>query len=176
MASSNNTSHRSNGSGQNLDSPINKIPDELLALIFIHIDDRTSLPNHKPIPHILSSVDRHWRRVAINLSSLWSHIILSFEKFRLSPSTYVERQSLWIECSRTSPLDISIDLGNMSAASCGSEKPLLNLVLPNIDRWRYFNIITDHAKVLKTSGTLPLPWTVPQLPFFMKQLSSYAVR
>ena len=130
------------------DSPIDKIPDELLALVFVHLDDRTSLPNHKPIPHILSSVDRRWRRVAIDLSSLWSHIILSFEKFTLSPSIYIKCQSLWIERSRTSPLDISIDLINLSGPLRGYEKLLLNLVLPNIGRWRYLNVVADHARDL----------------------------
>ena len=147
MASSNDAvNHRSNCDGQSLDLPIDKVPDELLALIFNHLDDRTSLPNHKPVPHIMSSVNRRWRRIAIDLSSLWSHIILSFKKFRLSPSTYVERPSLWIERSRTSPLDISIDLSHVVSAPGGSEEPLLNLVLPYIDQWRYLNVIVDHTR------------------------------
>lgn len=159
----------SDGEGKALDTPIDKIPDELLALIFVHFDDHTEtkksspalgnvgsgfytaktlLLDHIPTPHILSGVDRRWRRVAIDLTSLWNHIVLSFPKFAFSPSTYVERPSLWIERSRTSPLGISIDLSEISYALDGAEKPLLNLVLPYIDRWRTFNVIADRAEDL----------------------------
>ena len=96
MSSSNDTSHRLNSDGKNLGTPIDKIPDELLALIFVHFDHRSSLPDNEPTPHILSSVNRRWRRVAIDISSLWSHIILSFREFVTSP-TYLERPKLWIE-------------------------------------------------------------------------------
>ena len=41
----------------------------LLALIFNHLDDGTSLPYHKHIPHILS-VNRRWCCIAIDLASL----------------------------------------------------------------------------------------------------------
>ena len=144
MSSSNDTSHRLNSDGKNLGTPIDKIPDELLALIFVHFDHRSSLPDHEPTPHILSSVNRRWRRVAIDISSLWSHIILSFGEFRTSP-TYVERPKLWIERSRTSPLDISIDLRGMRFSRDDSSDDFLDLVLRVVDRWMYVDVTGDRV-------------------------------
>ena len=149
MSSPNDTSPRLNGDGKNLGTPIDKIPDELLALIFVHFDHRSSLPDNEPTPHILSIVNRRWRRVAIDISSLWSHIILSFGEFRTSP-TYVERPKLWIERSRTSPLDISIDFSGMAFAPDDIKNHFLDLVLRDVDRWMYVDVIGGWAEdVLK---------------------------
>ena len=149
MSSPNDTSHRLNSDGKNLGTPIDKIPDEVLALIFVHFDHRLSLPDNDPTPHILSSVNRRWRRVAIDISSLWSHIILSFAEFRTSP-TYVERPKLWIERSRTSPLDISIDFSDMGFAPDDIKNHFLDLVLRDVDRWMYVDVIGGWAEdVLK---------------------------
>ena len=145
MSSPNDTSPRLNGDGKNLGTPIDEIPDELLALIFVHFDHRLSLPDNEPIPHILSSVNRRWRRVAIDISSLWSHIILSFGEFRTSP-TYVERPKLWIERSRTSPLDISIDFSDMGFAPDDIKNHFLDLVLRDVDRWMYVDVIGGWAE------------------------------
>ena len=145
MSSPNDTSPRLNGDGKNLGTPIEKIPDEVLALIFVHFDHRLSLPDNEPTPHILSSVNRRWRRVAIDISSLWSHIILSFGEFVTSP-TYVERPKLWIERSRTSPLDISIDFSDMAFAPDDIKNHFLDLVLRDVDRWMYVDVIGGWAE------------------------------
>lgn len=135
-----------------LGSPVDMIPDELLACVFTLYDDRFPLSDHKPTPHILSAVDRRWRRVAVKLPSLWNHIILTiFRNNRVfSPPLHRAHPLLWIERSQPIPLDISIELNEVDLlASKGAKEALLDIVLPHIDRWRSINVIAGRADDLR---------------------------
>ncbi|KDQ55415.1 hypothetical protein JAAARDRAFT_37438 [Jaapia argillacea MUCL 33604] len=123
-------------------APVNKLPVELLSYIFnlgthskdIRLEDRDEDedeghldfdPFCEVFPHTVASVNRHWRRVALSTSTIWTNVCVTISDIvvgdgdddgiwrtkapartsRLDTS----RVDLQLIRSRSSPLDIIID-------------------------------------------------------------------
>ncbi|KAF8607185.1 hypothetical protein BDV93DRAFT_302775 [Ceratobasidium sp. AG-I] len=94
---------------------INALPEEILAHVFhlaadtercVHYNDRTDEICPSALLDSLPQVCSYWHRLAISLSSLWSHIDLA-DQGDFCGHLY-NRARLWIERARDGPLDIHI--------------------------------------------------------------------
>ena len=105
-------------------APVENLPVELLSYIFSLATQETdgSLPfTTESInnPLIISSVNRHWRHIALNTPSLWTSLCVTAEmvhaqedhEFSLLTTGIFDTGHLttFIERSRNYPLDILID-------------------------------------------------------------------
>jgi hypothetical protein len=114
------------------------VPDDVLAEIFQagtlicggSVNDLSVLP----FPHLVSSVNRRWRDVALCSPRLWTTIVLNCDGW-----TNHERPSLWIKRSGACLLDITL---SMNAWGCWrlDLKPAMDLIIPHTSRWRRFTV------------------------------------
>ena len=145
---------------------INRIPLDVLSLIPTHLRDQTDRFN-------ASYVCRHWRRVFLQHSTLWSRLFLS--KGEVYTKTLLER-------AKGSALDITI--------GCGGSGGTITLLSPHAHQIRSLDFVPNLWKDIQrfsdiNSGPYPLlhtleisvvedPWmadepdpmTLPSLPLF----------
>ncbi|KAF9056833.1 hypothetical protein BDP27DRAFT_1147147, partial [Rhodocollybia butyracea] len=94
-------------------SPIRQIPSETLGEIFMHCLPTDIYPfairDLKEAPLLMTTICRHWRRVAIDTPGLWSslHIHLPPQLSEEVASQRTTGVSLWLERSATLPISIS---------------------------------------------------------------------
>ena len=118
-----------------LQSPIQRLPDELLSAIF----EIGVLDGEEEDPITLANITivcRQWRDVAVDAPALWSRIRMgtrhSFEKARIK-----------LERSKTVPLCIGVDFSpRVEYGSVSTENLMLamDLLRPAIWRWRTFHL------------------------------------
>lgn len=90
-------------------SPIHSLPVELLSNIFAHTD----------MPLVISTVNKQWRRIALNTPALWTTLCVTAEMIQAQEdhdlSLYTTgvfntgHLTTYIHRSRKYPLDILID-------------------------------------------------------------------
>ena len=123
------------------------VPDDVLAEIFqagtakhgdpvdgpIGIDD----PPVLPFPHLVSSVSRRWRGVALSSPRLWTTIV-----FNCTGMTNHEGPSLWIERSGECFLDITISIDPWAWGSGFGVnlQSAMDQIMPHTSRWRRFTV------------------------------------
>ncbi|KAK7043000.1 hypothetical protein VNI00_008738 [Paramarasmius palmivorus] len=92
-------------------SPIHRLPQELLTLIFESICDMNELhPSRAPSAMVLSSVCGRWRELAMSTPSLWSSIRIScstWDDNTCESLVYLTR--IFLERSRSYPLKLDLD-------------------------------------------------------------------
>ncbi|KDQ65174.1 hypothetical protein JAAARDRAFT_202390 [Jaapia argillacea MUCL 33604] len=98
-----------------LQSPIRRIPYEILAMIFKHRLDADEFARHtEPMPLVLSRVCRLWRKIMLSNSSLWSSIRFEPDQqtiWSLSAHELPRRQeTFWFQ----STVDFSLHLSGQS--------------------------------------------------------------
>ncbi|CCM04520.1 uncharacterized protein FIBRA_06701 [Fibroporia radiculosa] len=125
-------------------APIERIPQDVLSLIFITTSASIwNLRERKLFSLRVASVSRSWRDLALDISSLWSTIYISLN-FRPTPASI----QLFLYLSRTHKLDIVIDWAN---ADIGSRKAsdsryifcAMDALIPHISRWKSMSIAWD---------------------------------
>ncbi|KAF5386157.1 hypothetical protein D9615_002368 [Tricholomella constricta] len=81
-----------------------RLPPELLGKVFEHVYRNWKPKRRKrPVEMILSQVSRHWRCVALGVSTLWTNIHVSKSRPTGSLQSYLER-------SKKRPLQVNFDL------------------------------------------------------------------
>ena len=101
---------------RNIFAPINQIPPEILSLIPDHWCNCSMNEGLITLTHVCHA----WRELFISRSSLWTYL----------DCTDVERTRVYIERSKTSPLEIDLETSDDGAYCDGA----LLLVAPHIDR------------------------------------------
>ncbi|KAK1224833.1 hypothetical protein PQX77_012246 [Marasmius sp. AFHP31] len=137
----------------NLPHPINRIPTELLILIFKHtiyqspgghsvhfdrIRPKSTFPAGK-----LSSICHRWRILALSTPDLWSYIsISSLEPFKYCRLGWLDALKLHLERSRDSPLALALgmDLFPMSVSDLLPFLDLLGVITPHSRRLRSLKV------------------------------------
>ncbi|KAG8765967.1 hypothetical protein FRC12_007172 [Ceratobasidium sp. 428] len=93
-------------------APINRLPSEILAMIFTLasnrciIHDETDSGSQLVMPTIFSSVCGLWRQISLSTCSLWSHLDISMKNFEYGVPCH--RWELWESRSRPGPLSVHI--------------------------------------------------------------------
>jgi len=78
-------------------SPLDRLSDDILMLILLHLDNRDTF--------FATKVSRRWRAVALSTPSLWATIDLS-----CCPVEFEERFQLFVMRSKQAPLDVKLKL------------------------------------------------------------------
>ncbi|KAJ3556697.1 hypothetical protein NM688_g1883 [Phlebia brevispora] len=140
-------------------APIHVLPDELLRLIFTHVacqptpEDNVlahmSFANRKdaPAPIVLASVSRRWRNLVISSPTLWTRIYLSPWQPRYWSQLAIAR-------SGSAPLDITLDCCIDSTPYPEVLDQLLDVVLPEVERWEGIGVVAHHCFSLAYVGRL----------------------
>ncbi|KAJ3560142.1 hypothetical protein NP233_g11026 [Leucocoprinus birnbaumii] len=137
---------------QNLVSPMNRLPDDILQEIFNH-----SLPMaHNAImsvqqaPLLLGRVCSRWRVVAYSTPQLWTSIRIvashsgPFKNPEERSRVRLEAVTSWLSRSCTLPLSISLVDNNRTVLYEGASHPTqpypleLDVILPHLHRWKSF--------------------------------------
>lgn len=139
-----------------LQSPIQRLPEELLSTIFeigvLYEDEEDSLTLAN-----MMLVCRYWRDVAVDTPGLWSRIMTGTHHS-------IERARLKLERSKNVPLDIWVDFSPpMEYGSVRTETLMhaMDLLRPSISRWRSFHLTVPnrpqtHAVLSRCKERAPL--------------------
>lgn len=114
-------------------SPIQSIPNELLAHIFTigaNIERSSDYTFKLPFPLLVSSITQRWRNVAISSPPVWSNLI-----FTNDVRTDRWCATIWLPRSGIHPLDITIDLIGRR-----TKDHIMDLISPHITRWRRLSV------------------------------------
>jgi hypothetical protein len=155
------------------------VPDDVLAEIFqagtsmcrdpvgIHTIYDPQLPV-LPFPHLVSSVSRRWRGVALSSPRLWTTIV-----FNCNRTTNHEGPSLWIKRSGVCLLDITISMDPWLWGS-GLEFNLqsaMDQIMPHTGRWRRFTVDNLPRNMVETVVLRLRTASAPHLRDFKMALS-----
>ncbi|KII93242.1 hypothetical protein PLICRDRAFT_35431 [Plicaturopsis crispa FD-325 SS-3] len=123
-------------------APISSLPTELLSCIFeTGLELSSELHYRLSFPRTIVQVSRGWRATALATSQLWTTLTLR------------EVHAGWLEKSRERPLDLFLDLTDMSE---NSGQSLLDVLLPHARRWRLLDIYDPVAS--------PFLWDLTSCP------------
>lgn len=121
-------------------SQLNALPDELLITIFEWAAwsstpvNEWSAKDVFPVEMVVSHVSRRWREVAVNTPTLWTRIQF-FGSLPLSrPLNYIER-------SRSSLIDVSIDIG-YEIEGHGKSNEIMHILHLHLSRVRLLDFTT----------------------------------
>ncbi|TDL21804.1 hypothetical protein BD410DRAFT_828788 [Rickenella mellea] len=119
-------------------SPIHRIPPEMLAEIFVCCLPESRLPRTHPLeaPLLLSQVSSVFRSTALSTPTLWSGIRIKTVKARREHCLTL---GLWISRSGSSPLSFSFryEKGNNSNVAIDE---LIRILAPHSRRWKHVGI------------------------------------
>ncbi|OCB89087.1 hypothetical protein A7U60_g3770 [Sanghuangporus baumii] len=117
-------------------SPLNKLPIELLILIFSFC-----IEDDPDVAASLSLVNSQWRAIMTDLPSLWSHLRLSDARFE--PRRLRSKADVWLNRSGKLPLDIDFDTRHRD-----SVLPLLSYALRGAPKWRNVSYLYSRIRFL----------------------------
>lgn len=158
----------------NANSLVSRLPDELLAEIFIigseYVEALESESKAKSMmKYVLdvSSVSHVWRRVAISTPSLWTSITYDYP---LSSDDFPDLDGMECHLSRSKiePLDVAI---TFEPRQIGQLKRLLDLLKPQLHRCRRLEMNLSNYTV---GHVLPLPGPLTQLAFLDVCVSDFS--
>lgn len=139
-----------------LQSPVHRLPSELLASIFIAcvltMEEEDSL-----MLTTLMLVCRHWKEVALSTPILWSRVVAGTHH----PLSNAFRK---LECSKSCPLDICVDFSprvDYGAVSTENIVRTMDLLRTSIWRWKTFRLTVPnrpqaHAALMRCKDPAPL--------------------
>jgi len=141
-------------------APIETLPNELLATIFAY-GSRPSTHNsfrdsNLPFPLLVSSINKHWRDVALNSPGVWSCVYISGRQ-------PLDVTRTWIRRSKGCMLDVTLNLRFVRQADVD---PIIDIIVPHVGRWRRFFLhATNHAGMDKVLSSIRRA-SAPHLKFF----------
>jgi len=109
-------------------APVKFIPSEILEAIFKLLAHGGWDSYELPYSIRLSHVNRRWRKIAINLSSLWSVI-------RISPKRSIDLISLYLERCGEYPLDVTFE-----PEKSGDFEEMVKVVVPHLAHLRCLSV------------------------------------
>ncbi|KZT23390.1 hypothetical protein NEOLEDRAFT_1069537 [Neolentinus lepideus HHB14362 ss-1] len=139
-----------------LQSPIQRLPSELLASIFV-VGALDTTEEDPLSVSTLMLVCKHWSEVAMDTPILWSRLALRNQ-------SSIERTKFKLARSRSAPLDISIDF-NPRVETTGHMTQnvvhAMDILRPSIYRWRSFSLVVSnrpqaHAALQRCREPAPL--------------------
>ncbi|KAF9465565.1 hypothetical protein BDZ94DRAFT_1306919 [Collybia nuda] len=121
---------------------IDTLPIEVLGEIFVHCLPRSNIappiPTLQTAPLQLCHVSSRWKRIAMSMPSLWTMIILA-PMPNVPEAAYLSMIAMFIDLSKSRPLRIDISMEEDDDLEILIKG--FSLILPEIDRWKYANII-----------------------------------
>ncbi|QRW25207.1 F-box-like protein [Rhizoctonia solani] len=121
---------------------INSLPSEVLAHIF---ELGTASPENdfgqENFPSLVSLVCQSWRTLALDTPTLWNNLTLDSKE--LPPFT---KTRTYITRSKGTPLNVYLDFS--SRAQPDLVKAVLDVILPEIARWRHLIIVVPNFDIM----------------------------
>ncbi|KAG8970448.1 hypothetical protein FRC03_008645 [Tulasnella sp. 419] len=124
-----------------LDSPVNKLPPELLCKVFLYCASPDSSPQEDDLGDSwetengndasiipLTHVSKYWKLAALGSPELWS-------KIWIKEGVPLSKTAEWLRRSSSYPLDITIN-----QSSFGFVQEAVKLLIPHSLRWRRFRL------------------------------------
>jgi len=108
----------------------------------VELDDDTNL--RLPFPHLVSSVSRRWRNVALSSPRLWTTIV-----FNCNGTTDHEGASLWIQRSGACLLDITISMEFLPRGPESYLQSAMDQIKPHTSRWRQFTLAVGSQAMIQ---------------------------
>ncbi|KAJ7062282.1 hypothetical protein C8F01DRAFT_127571 [Mycena amicta] len=142
----------------NVPSPIQKLPAELLAEIFLNLVGHVVYSHERTIPRAavrLSSVCMYWRQLALNTPRMWlmpTRLVLDASK---ESPRYLSMIKQIIERSSPLPLDITIHGQTRSSPPKPTFPPLVAAVVSVAHRWREVSSI--HVDIVTPLDAMGFP-------------------
>ncbi|KAF8967648.1 hypothetical protein BDZ97DRAFT_1916597 [Flammula alnicola] len=118
--------------------PIGTIPVEILILIFEEYCRAWDSSATSTLPELhITHVCQYWRSIAINLSTLWTRLVIL-------PWTPPFIATIYLQRSQSLPLDLEIDLRYDALDAAKHERVLgtWKAIKSSVSRWRRLNIQT----------------------------------
>ncbi|KAJ7601851.1 hypothetical protein DFH06DRAFT_1399910 [Mycena polygramma] len=106
-------------------APVERPPDEVLALIFKMAADRPLWRGESPLPLTISRVSERWRAVALSSPEIWTTI-------RISSRRPIDEANLFLE--RSSPLRFRLSVNTEHRTRPIDLKSLLDVLRPHMQR------------------------------------------
>ncbi|KAE9407388.1 hypothetical protein BT96DRAFT_131664 [Gymnopus androsaceus JB14] len=160
---------------QSLLSPIRKIPDEILRFIFHYCDTNRFLVSSvqsldaiddlrdKPALAV-SSVCSRWRRNGLSMPSLWSRVLVDFQRTQLhemEDAKIIFALNKFFTRSLPSLLDLTVRIGRAESHHTG---PVLTHLVDHTHRWRNFTYFSEAYNLYSMFVDDPLD-ARPTFPF-----------
>ena len=124
-------------------SPVRRLPDEILAQIFMHCfqhPDYIAITDSRRVPLSLAKISSHWRAIALSTQALWSFIYVYLKESTVQGC--LASVTFWLEKSGTHPLSVVFidhtDLRNEDSLPWASS--VLGAILPSSHRWQHLQI------------------------------------
>ncbi|PPQ73782.1 hypothetical protein CVT26_011518 [Gymnopilus dilepis] len=113
-------------------SSIDQLPVEVIAIIFEHYVQKSSIENELRCPELaLGAICQKWRRIAWSTQSLWTSLSFTF-----CSSTTAEKIGIAVEwLTRSAHLPVSISLQYIDELQLALAQPLLQAVNECSNRW-----------------------------------------
>ncbi|KAH6917597.1 hypothetical protein BKA70DRAFT_339252 [Coprinopsis sp. MPI-PUGE-AT-0042] len=136
------------GAVQNSSVYINRVPSEILCLIFsycLSTPNLTGAGNYvsggeRPAPEVtLSHVCQHWRQMALGYPQLWSSFRYRTRKWRRDP---INRLHAYLD--RSNPLCIDLHISLKGAPH--EDMAILDLAAQHVDRWHGLTLVSEDNK------------------------------
>ncbi|GJJ15243.1 hypothetical protein Clacol_009519 [Clathrus columnatus] len=150
---------------------VQDLPEDILHEIFSHLHPtlEKSISLREP-PLSLTRVSRSWRKVAMDVSSLWTNLVLDRSLGQLDPYGII---SMWLTNSKTRLLNVVVQTASWQARVNGEE--CLRLLVNNFHRFQSFSgrldlrleqVIFSHLRY----GQIEAPNLVEFSIFFQERL------
>ncbi|KAI3621720.1 hypothetical protein WG66_016718 [Moniliophthora roreri] len=155
-------------------SPVHRLPPEVLQHIFGMIGNHLLKPSKTPDALAVSATCGRWRDVAISTPFLWSFISINFARWKRNYRVLVSFTQLFMERSRSCPLELALDFQEIDVVSDEMVPSLKNLVLHS-NRWRSLKLRHIHKGILAHKILKPIVGRLPLLSF-LKLYGPYGQR
>ncbi|KAJ8590652.1 hypothetical protein M405DRAFT_861171, partial [Rhizopogon salebrosus TDB-379] len=139
-------------------SPIKRMPDEILALIFEHCLPKRSPDNlgFAPIgcttPPRLGLVCSSWRRIAHAHPRLWCNVDLSIHQSKTIFTNTLPRLLNWIHRSGSLPLSLTlVQYFGQASEACDGLDDVFNTIALHAPRWRTMCIRVQRSQFILSS-------------------------
>jgi hypothetical protein len=127
----------------NVEVAIGRLPDEVLAEVFRHLDGGWDNDNELPFLLRASQVTKRWRHVTLSIPSLWSTIELRPNSHSQHYQTRLVKE--YLSRSGASLLDIEIHM-----CEDRNVTPVVDLLIPEIDRWLRLVVESTDERAVRT--------------------------
>ena len=127
----------------NIEVAIGRLPDEVLAEVFRHLDGGWDNDNELPFLLRASQVTKRWRHVTLSIPSLWSTIELRPNSHSQHYQTRLVKE--YLSRSGASLLDIEIHM-----CEDRNVTPVVDLLIPEIDRWLRLVVESTDERAVRT--------------------------